>query len=958
MAFPTDQRGTYFDQFWGGGADIKPLHLWGERPLGDAASLPPREKFVMLMRSALLRRYPNAVIYLTPAVLTDGARAPSETPVDEKLPVFAGAMQPDINFFGFDVTADEVSGSGGGHAGGYYLVIQQHPTEPRFGLDTGVSAGNASHLSIARRRAQRSTAQRPAVGPQRRAHGRHHAPAAGAAGDPRLAIPDIEYSEPKPMSTALTVDGMTSPAATPTPVFCPCDLPLVLLPVRLETRFFALPDNVTELRVRVYPDKIHLDSHEPDLLPAEQDWGAHYWEQDWRAGNDATARATAWQPARRPLRRRARRLDRAHAAADQSAAAAHRAGSDEPPLPVAPQFPTVTVVTDGQDSAWRHAPQARLMPDRWIAVLRTGRDDDLGHRPRHRPAAGGRSRSRCRRRRRAGRSAGRRSRHEVDGRLRRGRSEGHGVAHHRAAGGAQRRSATACWCSAWRPRSPAERRATQLANLLDAHHYTDGLEFLRFGTPTNNTDDRRAAASKDDPGHARSFANEVASDPAALGAQSNAVRVGTALGLSAAAIAPVLGRIGAARGSTRARHAQHERRAVAGGWGYFLTNMVGFDGTGLTAEPDRLGARSLRHPRAQRRAVSGPALRPAAVRPAAGDLARPVEAAGGPGAGLAPDAWLRDCSPTCATRSGGRASPTRSGSDGGSPTPMPISPTSCAPTVCPAATAPAACSAATICSTCVPSWARICRRTASSPHRMRWRSASCSGWASPGGRAWRAPSPPRWLADHAPLVQAGEVSPWRNLEPNYIGALLAEPRIDGLISARPDPTATADTTSLLQMLLRHALLREMADAAAQIGASAPGADLAALLRDVELVDLVTGAPPTLTWQRQLDSIVAAVTGTRPSGSISKALTASPRRRPRARRFPPQPEPPPGARQRNAAISDAGHARSFDASARCLDHVVRHQAAREHGGARPEGRLRRRLWLGRESAAPACSSVTR
>ena len=146
--YPTDQRGTYFDNFWGGGADINPLHLWGERPLGDVASLPPRDKFVMLLRSPLLRRYPNAVIYLTPAVLTDGARVPSETPVDERFPVFAGSMQPDINFMGFDITAEEVSGSGGGHAGGYYLVIQQHPTEPRFGLHTGVSAGNASHLSI------------------------------------------------------------------------------------------------------------------------------------------------------------------------------------------------------------------------------------------------------------------------------------------------------------------------------------------------------------------------------------------------------------------------------------------------------------------------------------------------------------------------------------------------------------------------------------------------------------------------------------------------------------------------------------------------------------------------------------------------------------------------------------------------------------------------------------------
>ena len=35
-----------------------------------------------------------------------------------------------------------------GHAG-YYIVIQEHPTEPRFGLDVGTPTGSASHLGIA-----------------------------------------------------------------------------------------------------------------------------------------------------------------------------------------------------------------------------------------------------------------------------------------------------------------------------------------------------------------------------------------------------------------------------------------------------------------------------------------------------------------------------------------------------------------------------------------------------------------------------------------------------------------------------------------------------------------------------------------------------------------------------------------------------------------------------------------
>ena len=41
--------------------------------------------------------------------------------------------------------------------------------------------------------------------------------------------------------------------------------PVVLFPVRMETRFFPQTDGSVELCVRVYPDAIHVDSHEPEL---------------------------------------------------------------------------------------------------------------------------------------------------------------------------------------------------------------------------------------------------------------------------------------------------------------------------------------------------------------------------------------------------------------------------------------------------------------------------------------------------------------------------------------------------------------------------------------------------------------------------------------------------------------------------------------------------------------------
>ena len=45
--------------------------------------------------------------------------------------------------------------------------------------------------------------------------------------------------------------------------------PAVLFPVRLETRFFAQADGSSELRVRVFPDTVHIDSHEPELTEDE-----------------------------------------------------------------------------------------------------------------------------------------------------------------------------------------------------------------------------------------------------------------------------------------------------------------------------------------------------------------------------------------------------------------------------------------------------------------------------------------------------------------------------------------------------------------------------------------------------------------------------------------------------------------------------------------------------------------
>ena len=64
----------------------------------------------------------------------------------------------------------------------------------------------------------------------------------------------------------------------------PTTHPLLLLPVRIETRFDG-----TDLKVRMYPDQVHVDSHEPELTEGEESSGRHYWEAMWRCGGEPVA---------------------------------------------------------------------------------------------------------------------------------------------------------------------------------------------------------------------------------------------------------------------------------------------------------------------------------------------------------------------------------------------------------------------------------------------------------------------------------------------------------------------------------------------------------------------------------------------------------------------------------------------------------------------------------------------
>jgi hypothetical protein len=156
--FPTDQRGTYFRQFWDPRGhvpapttdeerealrDIPAIHMWrGSRHLGENATRGGSPLLVLLICGELLERYPNTVIYASQANLrpNNAGRAPLDPP-EERFPLFRGTFPSNITFVGFDLSVEEAKGgppprgSEADPGPGWFFVLQQQPTEPRFGFD-------------------------------------------------------------------------------------------------------------------------------------------------------------------------------------------------------------------------------------------------------------------------------------------------------------------------------------------------------------------------------------------------------------------------------------------------------------------------------------------------------------------------------------------------------------------------------------------------------------------------------------------------------------------------------------------------------------------------------------------------------------------------------------------------------------------------------------------------------
>src|SRR5262249_33976001 len=81
------------------------------------------------------------------------------------------------------------------------------------------------------------------------------------------------------------------------------ETPLLLLPVRLETRFKQVAADTLrraeatrdELWVRIYPDDCAIDNFEPELSETEYASARRFWVDTWAAGDDDGQQRAAWR---------------------------------------------------------------------------------------------------------------------------------------------------------------------------------------------------------------------------------------------------------------------------------------------------------------------------------------------------------------------------------------------------------------------------------------------------------------------------------------------------------------------------------------------------------------------------------------------------------------------------------------------------------------------------------------
>ena len=341
--------------------------------------------------------------------------------------------------------------------------------------------------------------------------------------------------------------------------------PLMLFPVRLETRFFPAADGGADLFVRVYPDKVHVDTHEPQLTDEETVWGKHYWEEIWRSVDNEQQQKEAWHQL-------VERFDAPRAA--WIAKTLRPLNTEDRPTVVVPpdkplpiKFPQLTTKKD----VWTRAPRARLLPKRWwVFGYKNGQ---LIVRALGNPIAPDLA---------AGPDPTRPFTQGTDGELQVDKgmkwmvdfaeAQNVGMGIRVRLNKEQAKGFDVLLVFGTGADVNTTDGTQQLIDTLDAHYYTDGLSFIAPGTPTNNTPDAPAGFTSSAAVQEAVYMTDSASFTPGDG--SNVDVLSLALGLHDGKTA-TLARLDNAKTADQI-DARHMNRALwPATWGYFLRQMIG-----------------------------------------------------------------------------------------------------------------------------------------------------------------------------------------------------------------------------------------------------------------------------------------------------------------------------------------------------------------------------------------------
>ena len=156
FGYPTDQRGSYFRQFWDVSAyvpqpgdptdptqlaeylkDIPPINTWQINPsVGQHPNRPISCRIIWCCWCAESFSSATQTRSFTPEKPRLGPESHTSPRRNRRtISIFRGTLSPDITFLGFNITAADARGGTNNSPDGYFFVFQEQPSEPRFGLE-------------------------------------------------------------------------------------------------------------------------------------------------------------------------------------------------------------------------------------------------------------------------------------------------------------------------------------------------------------------------------------------------------------------------------------------------------------------------------------------------------------------------------------------------------------------------------------------------------------------------------------------------------------------------------------------------------------------------------------------------------------------------------------------------------------------------------------------------------